>query len=111
MAIDYTDMPDAPQVRGKKCCGKCAFRKGSQERDDGYLWAQMAEAFKDGDTFFCHESIPGHHQEEPDGPRWQTCAGYEAHKATNFANIMRPVGVSGKGETVLLPEGFECIIG
>lgn len=66
----------------KKCCQKCAFRKGSPERtNDPYYWMNLHEAAENGSPFFCHESIPGHTQHENDGrPNFRLCAGMEAMK-------------------------------
>lgn len=86
--------PDAPVHRSTKCCGKCAFRPGSEEREDGYAWISLAEKWKEGTPFYCHESVPGHRQEvQDDRPRWRTCAGWEAHRRTAFANALKPIGL------------------
>ncbi|MBO9428282.1 hypothetical protein [Sulfitobacter sp. R18_1] len=97
--------PDEPSVRQKKCCGKCAFKKGSQETEDGYQWIGLTEAWKEGTPFYCHESVPGHHQEvSDDRPRWRTCAGWEAHKKTQFRNAMRRIGIDENATHVSLPD-------
>jgi len=100
-----TALPSAPERRSSKCCGKCAFKAGSPETEDGYGWAYKVDAWRNGgDTFFCHESIPGHEQEVlDDRPRWRTCAGWEAHRKTGFKHAMRRVGVDTTVEQVFLP--------
>jgi hypothetical protein len=98
--------PDNPSERQSKCCGKCAFKKGSQETEDGYQWIGLTEAWRDGATFYCHESVPGHYQEVADDrPRWRTCAGWEAHRKTQFRNAMKRIGINENATHVSLPEG------
>ncbi len=82
---DHKDRP-----RRRKCCGKCAFRPGSQETEDGFGWANMVDGFQSGQPFYCHETVPGHHQEDPAaGERWQICGGWSAHEKTGFAGAMK----------------------
>lgn len=86
--IDFLNRPVMPPAdtrpANRKCCGKCAFRRGSPERGDPYGWSGLMEAFQDGTPFYCHESVPAHPQEEPHGERWRLCAGWNAHKRTGF---------------------------
>lgn len=97
--------PEEPSVRQSKCCGKCAFKKGSQETEDGYQWIGLTEAWRDGTPFYCHESVPGHHQEVADErPRWRTCAGWEAHKKTGFRNALKRIGLNENATHVSLPD-------
>lgn len=79
-----------------KCCKKCAFRVGSPERSQGsmgYLHAFMGWwEGRDGkpDPFYCHEGVPGHDQEVRDEqPRYRLCAGWNAHRKTNFAAVAK----------------------
>jgi hypothetical protein len=79
---EYQPMPKDPATapRCAKICEKCAFRKGSPERNDEYGFMRMKEHFEDGKPFYCHESVPNHFQEKRDGtPRWRLCAGYLAY--------------------------------
>jgi hypothetical protein len=66
-----------------KCCSKCAFRYGSPERSDPYGWMRLVEGWMDGETFLCHEGIPGHSGQKVGAPI-QICAGRLA------ANKMTP---------------------
>ena len=71
------------QPHCKVMCKRCAFREGSPERLDPYVWMQLNEAWdEDGLAFYCHESVPGHRQEKQDeAPRWRVCAGWLARDA------------------------------
>lgn len=82
--------PAALAPPAAKCCGKCAFRRGSPERSDPYGWMRLVESMsEDGVPFACHESVPGHPQEERDGtPRWRTCRGYAATKHVEPGRLM-----------------------
>jgi hypothetical protein len=84
MSVNHAAVRTAPQAPAEmKCCRKCAFRVGSQERSDPYGWMQLVEGWReDGDAFLCHESIPGHPGECIDGrPRHRRCAGWAACSA------------------------------
>jgi hypothetical protein len=72
----------------EKCCSKCAFRAGSPERSDPWQWMRMAEASADGDTFYCHESVPNHPLEVVDDrPRFRVCAGRAALDGKDFLHL------------------------
>lgn len=93
--------PTQPAHTNRKCCGKCAFRPGSQERGDPYGLVMRVEDWQRGLPFYCHESVPGHYQEERDDrPRWRGCAGWAAHRETGFKNAIRMIGVNPDADTV-----------
>lgn len=76
----------------KKCCGKCAFRNGSPERClPGKAEALMMQIGYQEKDFYCHETVDGHFQAEPDkikdGPK--LCAGFAAHKKNGFKRLFR----------------------
>lgn len=83
MSVDICSKPlnhSLRPVRTKTCKG-CAFRRGSQERADIWGWLQRVEAWFDNGHHYCHENVPGHHQEVLDGStRWMTCCSYERFK-------------------------------
>lgn len=61
-----------------KCCKQCAFRAGSEERTgDPWNWVRLSEHWGDGETFLCHEGIPGHRCEVPGTPL-RVCTGRTA---------------------------------
>jgi len=64
-----------------KCCGKCAFRTGSQERTDPEEWMAMTRNLcrNDKAIFLCHEGIPGH-KEKVDGEPLRVCRGFHVMK-------------------------------
>jgi len=39
-------------------CNNCAFRKGSPEQDDPWLWMRIKEGIEDGSPFYCHKGVP-----------------------------------------------------
>lgn len=99
MAVDDANQPDdhTTRPRRKKCCGKCAFRHGSPETQDGYGWAHTVEGFQMGRPFYCHETVPGHHQEDGGaGERWQICGGWSAHEKTGFVGAMSVAFVAAR---------------
>jgi hypothetical protein len=72
----------------KKCCGECAFRAGSPEREDQWAWLKIAEGAEDDQTFFCHESIPGHYGEVVDHrSRFRVCAGRAATEGKSIIHL------------------------
>lgn len=72
----------------RKCCQKCAFRAGSPERNDSWAWLKIAEGAEYDQTFFCHESIPGHTQEVVDSrTRFRVCAGRAATDGKSIIHL------------------------
>ena len=51
-------LDDTPLSSFKSPCNNCAFRKGSQERTDPYMWMQISESLEDGVPFYCHKGVP-----------------------------------------------------
>lgn len=39
-------------------CNNCAFRKGSPEQDDPYLWMKIKEGVEAAEPFYCHKGVP-----------------------------------------------------
>ena len=77
------------QPANSKCCGKCAFRRGSPERSDPYGWLALAERLDDGGVFLCHESVLGHPQEAQDGtPRLRLCRGFTATRHLGASRLL-----------------------
>tara|TARA_R110000737_G_scaffold135185_1_gene166341 strand:- start:733 stop:1020 length:288 start_codon:yes stop_codon:yes gene_type:complete len=73
-----------------KCCGKCAFRSGSEERADVWTLVRIQESGQDGQPFFCHETVPLHYQYVDDGTQsFRLCAGFNAHRRTGFENMLK----------------------
>ena len=84
------------EVRANPCthmCDNCAFRPGSPERADPYLWFQIEEAtIIGGQPFYCHKGmnavlrdgtltyLPGDPVES-----LQPCAGWLANRQTYLA--------------------------
>lgn len=48
----------APYSSFKEPCNNCAFRKGSPEQADPYLWMQIKESIEAGAPFYCHKGVP-----------------------------------------------------
>lgn len=93
---------DGTQPPRRKCCGKCAFRRGSQERQDPWGWLRLAEHLTDGGVFFCHEGVPGHHQ-QIDGEPLRICAGFHAMREQPIDTWMR----LAEDESALSPPNME----
>ena len=93
----------------KKCCGKCAFRKGSPERIDPWGWLSAVEGWCNKEkpiVFFCHEGIKGHPQQEDKAPL-HVCAGYHAMQGQHINTWANLAHMDDREQEEKFKEGYE----
>ena len=49
---------DGEQLPFKRPCDNCAFRRGSQERQDPDVWAALQYSLALEGRFYCHKAVP-----------------------------------------------------
>lgn len=75
-------------------CSNCAFRKGSEERDNPERWAEVMGTVTSGQNFYCHKGLPMRLSNDkqtadfaapdPDAGRVTVCAGWLAMYMASF---------------------------